>query len=94
MKNALRKRKRVFNLESAEYRAYLKVHGVRVVWEYMSPLDFNERDIEPPTDGVPRIRYAEDDKIIRLLKKDYGKGGYRKLFVVEDLNKAFSQWEY
>lgn len=90
MKNTLRKRKRVFNRESAEYRNYLKARGVRVVWEYMPPLDFNERDTESPTDGVPRIRYAEDDKIIRLLKKDYGKGGYRKLFVVEDLNKALT----
>lgn len=85
MKNTLRKKKRAFIRESAEYRNYLKAHGIRVVWEYMPPLDFNKRDTEPPTDGVPRMRYAEDDKVIRFLKRKYGKGGYQKVFCFDDV---------
>ena len=90
MKNTLRKRKHRFTQESGEYRAYLKAHGMQVRWEYMPPLDFNERETEPSTDGVPRMRYAEDDKIIHLLKKEYGKGGYRKVTSFESVNACLN----
>lgn len=92
MRNALRERKRVFNRESAELRAYLKAHGLCAVWRYMPAIDFSQKRFERFTGGGKSKRCCSDSSgIIRELKKSYSKGRFIRFYVVEDFNKAFSR---